>query len=579
MCFIIKKQLASVYDDSIEKINLKKGIYPFEKSPFSSGLINHNPSYNDLINIFGYYEHVTEILARTVSNVSNESSCIYIPNEKISNNDISMIIEKYNSQFNKESISHRKILQFGKYTFLAENEINTINLIRLINEYVNAINFSHYKEFAESQIKELNLEFQDSNKENSLKTLFTSGSIFCVYGSAGTGKSFFASYVLKVLKNLKTICIASTNPAVDNMKRKFADNSVQYMTITKYLKEFKIDSRIDLLIIDECSTISTKDMYNILNQTKPKLLLLLGDIFQIHSISFGNWFSILKEFIPCRCYIDLQTQFRTDSETLIDFWKEVRNIGQNIQEKLAVNQISHVFDDTVFKKNYPDEIILCLNYDGLYGINNINKILQIENKNKSYKWKQYIFKKDDPIIFHETYKYRDIFYNNLKGKIEKIDESQKSFIFTIRVCKILNPILCKSCGVELLSIDENMKESIVKFSFNKFTEDVYDKDTDGSIAFPFQVAYALSIHKAQGLEYDSVKLIISNEVEENITHSIFYTAITRARKNLTIYWTPETENKIVNSFKIQNYKNDANILKQRIKIINKSYTAEVINNK
>lgn len=61
---------------------------------------------------------------------------------------------------------------------------------------------------------------------------------------------------------------------------------------------------------------------------------------------------------------------------------------------------------------------------------------------------------------------------------------------------------------------------------------------------PFQVAYAVSIHKAQGLEYRSVKIVITNETEERITHNIFYTAITRAKENLKIYWSPETEKKV-----------------------------------
>lgn len=47
---------------------------------------------------------------------------------------------------------------------------------------------------------------------------------------------------------------------------------------------------------------------------------------------------------------------------------------------------------------------------------------------------------------------------------------------------------------------------------------------------PFQVAYAVSIHKAQGLEFNSVKIVITDEIEDHITHSIFYTAITRARE-------------------------------------------------
>lgn len=66
-----------------------------------------------------------------------------------------------------------------------------------------------------------------------------------------------------------------------------------------------------------------------------------------------------------------------------------------------------------------------------------------------------------------------------------------------------------------------------------------------STVVPFQVAYAVSIHKAQGLEYDSVKIIIKNETEERITHNIFCTAITRARNKLKVYWSPETEQSIL----------------------------------
>lgn len=48
----------------------------------------------------------------------------------------------------------------------------------------------------------------------------------------------------------------------------------------------------------------------------------------------------------------------------------------------------------------------------------------------------------------------------------------------------------------------------------------------------------------KGLEYNSVKIVITREVDEMITHNIFYTAITRARENLKVYWTPESQKKI-----------------------------------
>ncbi|MDE6764628.1 MAG: ATP-binding domain-containing protein [Oscillospiraceae bacterium] len=65
---------------------------------------------------------------------------------------------------------------------------------------------------------------------------------------------------------------------------------------------------------------------------------------------------------------------------------------------------------------------------------------------------------------------------------------------------------------------------------------------------PFQLAYAVSIHKAQGLEYDSVKVVIPKSNSEKITHDIFYTAITRAKKKLKIFWSSETMEEVIESF-------------------------------
>ena len=93
-------------------------------------------------------------------------------------------------------------------------------------------------------------------------------------------------------------------------------------------------------------------------------------------------------------------------------------------------------------------------------------------------------------------------------------------------------------------------------------------ESDGDFAenrhiLPFQVAYAVSIHKAQGLEYDSVKIVIADETEEKITHNIFYTAITRARKELMIYWSPEVCNRILKRIRPSDYNKDYFLLKAK----------------
>jgi ATP-dependent exoDNAse (exonuclease V) alpha subunit len=82
--------------------------------------------------------------------------------------------------------------------------------------------------------------------------------------------------------------------------------------------------------------------------------------------------------------------------------------------------------------------------------------------------------------------------------------------------------------------------------FSVYEYDICDEDDDSlNTTVPFQVAYAVSIHKAQGLEYDSVKIVITDANEDDITHSIFYTAVTRARRHLRIFWTPETQQRVL----------------------------------
>ena len=58
-------------------------------------------------------------------------------------------------------------------------------------------------------------------------------------------------------------------------------------------------------------------------------------------------------------------------------------------------------------------------------------------------------------------------------------------------------------------------KSIVRFDVykNKNVDEDDDHSTSKTMV-PFQIAYAVSIHKAQGLEYDSVKIVITDEVDE-----------------------------------------------------------------
>lgn len=119
---------------------------------------------------------------------------------------------------------------------------------------------------------------------------------------------------------------------------------------------------------------------------------------------------------------------------------------------------------------------------------------------------------------------------------------------TIDIEVILTEMDCQGQDFELVDVfDNSSRISLTVYAYDDNTSDLEDSSRMNSIV-PFQLAYAVSIHKAQGLEYDSVKVIIPQSNSEKITHGIFYTAITRAKKKLKIYWSAETMKEIVSGF-------------------------------
>lgn len=159
-------------------------------------------------------------------------------------------------------------------------------------------------------------------------------------------------------------------------------------------------------------------------------------------------------------------------------------------------------------------------------------------------------------MFLENNRFGNVLYNNLKGHIESVVIAEEGSVnFKIIVERVVNPITESVNGLKVLKIN-NDGTTLISFTVYRSGQAEYEQDLRPNYQIPFQIAYAVSIHKSQGLEYDSVKIVISNEVEELISHNIFYTAITRAKRDLRIYWTPETEEKVLSSLKKRTFSKD-----------------------
>lgn len=366
----------------------------------------------------------------------------------------------------------------------------------------------------------------------------------------------------------RKLFLTKTHTTLQNLKRRIENPGVDadFVSIDRFTKKVILES-YDIIFVDECSIIDNDTMLRFMNKiSEDTFVVLAGDIFQIESINFGNWFFYAKDIIKSNgANIELTNTWRTKDETLKGLWKEVRTKSSLITEKLAMDgEFSEDIGANIFNKSEEDEVVLCLNYDGKFGLNNINQYFQNDNKNgEAVFWQEWGYKVGDNIIFNDTKRF-ELLYNNLKGKIVEIDKTPDYIMFTIDVDIILTEADCRSEKIEFIEIVDDATR--IRFKVNSYSASEEENEFDKVFTIvPFQIAYAISIHKAQGLEYDSVKVIIPSSNSEKITHDIFYTAITRAKKKLKIFWSSETMKDIVGGFSVDNSKSKSlEIIKSKL---------------
>lgn len=547
----------------LSNLYLKYGCIPFDEMPFVTSPMKHNPRIYDLFECIDAKGREHEFFARVIKNNTEIKSILFTPKSDIVGFDnMDVLIDKYNSIVYYKH-TERYLKEYKGHIYMQGYAEDSAKIIKRLKE-LSVSGVGGYTNSVVSWLQNTTYKIDSLEKREALKQMFEKSHVVLIYGSAGTGKSTLIDHISNFFNDKNKIYLANTNPAVDNLRRKVVATNCEFKTIKKFLSKYNGNTECDLLIIDECSTVSNEDMRKVLEKAKFKLLVLVGDVFQIESILFGNWFSIARSFVPKESMFELTKPYRSTNIGLLTVWDRVRKLDDDILEPIVKNNYSVTLDDSIFDHSKDNEIILCLNYDGLYGINNINRFLQGNNKQNAIEWGINIYKINDPILFNESERFAPLIYNNMKGKIIDIEKQDYKIRFDIELDIAINELDAEHYEFDLVGNSENGK-SIISFCINKYKSTDEDDDSSDTIV-PFQIAYAISIHKAQGLEYNSVKIVITNEVEERITHNIFYTAITRAKEELKIYWTPETENKVLKSFKLKNSIKDVALLKSMYSI-------------
>lgn len=565
---VLEALLTNKYNSrSLDGLNITTKCYPFEKKPFISNIAGSktsNGNKRDIIEIVDDRNKFEKVLPYLkIERMIKETGELYFDKELIATDEE---INKYNMGLDSWERNNGFMINVEENIVSIDSYVSTTLFIlkRLLQ-------LSHDPDMEqqsrnERYLKECGIKFEDKLKQIAMKYLFVSSQVMLIYGAAGTGKTTLIKYISNMLDKSKKLFLTKTHTALQNLQNRICNiDNISFASIDSVTKSNEIID-FDVIFIDECSTIDNLTMKKLLEKVKEETKLVFsGDIYQIESIDFGNWFYYAKDIITTKgASIELLRNWRTEKGELISLWDEVRKKRPIITEKLSMDgPFSKDLGEEIFELS-DDEVVLCLNYDGKFGVNNINQYFQNANtKSKAFSWAEWVFKIGDRIIFLDTRR-SSLLYNNLNGTIYNIKKNESSIIFTIDIKIHLTEEQCKYESFDY--IDNISDGTRIRLEVIKWNDDLSDEDKIKTV-IPFQIAYAISIHKAQGLEFKSVKVVIPSSNAEKITHSVFYTVITRAKENLKIYWSAETMDAIVKSFTTQKVERKTlQLIKQKLDI-------------
>lgn len=357
--------------------------------------------------------------------------------------------------------------------------------------------------------------------------------ITIITGGPGTGKTTIVKAIVNILiheKKLKKDDIALLAPTGRASKKLMETTSISASTIHKYLgwdkdtNTFATDEYCPnsqkYVIVDEVSMIDTLLMEALLKGIRRDTkLILVGDYYQLPSVSEGQ---VLKDIIDSDCLpvIRLNQIYRqSEGSYILNLAYDIKN--KNISEDLFIKKDDYLYinsdnDNTssyikeivkkALKKGYTDREVQVLApmYKSLNGIDNLNIILQDlfnpkTDSKREIKVGDIIFREYDKVLQLVNDPDNNV-YNGDIGYIEEIIISKEK--------KIAN------------QININYDGTIVNYTPDKFIN--------------FRHGYAISIHKAQGSEFDMVIMPITNSFKRMLNNKLIYTGVTRAKKSLVV---------------------------------------------
>lgn len=472
---VIRDQLADCPNNRLSYLYLKNEAIPFDEMPYASSLYKHNVTTSRLHRCLDIDDCEHQYLSAMVNNKAYDSNTLYVAVDEKSLDYCLYEKDIFNKNLYKsEKQQLRRIESFFNYLYVKNYFELTKAIIGKLQQYTSEGVRDYLQTINEKS--EAIEKIDDNEKKKIVSNIFKHSRLGMIYGAAGTGKTKVAEHIAKIFDDKNILLLANTNAAKNNLQDRINAFCDCY-TVHDYIKNKNSNKIYDIVIVDECSTICNEDILQLLEKCNSEAYLLLGDIHQIEAIKFGNWFNFARYFIEKNSVYELSTPYRAkNNNTLLNMWSYVRHYDENMFERLQANGYISILDESIFEKT-EDEIILCLGYDGLYGVNNINRYMQKVNLSNPIEWGNWVYKVGDKVLFNDNKRFGGVLYNNLKGTIVAIDRKAEEIVFQIQIDKKISDRAIFYTDLKLHDCACEGK-SIVEFSVKKRIEK--DSDTDYS---------------------------------------------------------------------------------------------------
>lgn len=279
----------------------------------------------------------------------------------------------------------------------------------------------------------------------------------------------------------------------------------------------------DAVIVDEMSMVDQELFFRILDALHPDtILVLVGDDAQLPSVGPGN---VLRELLTCPQVptVRLTQIFRQQHTSEIVVASHAINRGETISlEKRPASsefQFVHMVDEELMsdlivqmalklKSRDANFQVLTPKYDGPVGVNNLNAKLR-EALNPSMmqpEWKAGYFHVrvgDRLMVIRNDYKLG--VYNGDMGKLVEVQR--------------------ENLMVRIHGVGHGAVDTMVAIPKSDAAE-------------LLRLAYAITVHKSQGSEFDTVILPIVKSHGRMLQRNLFYTAVTRAKSKCWVLGDP-----------------------------------------